>query len=71
MQAYLIIGNIFSFLSAICIAISTVKKSKKDFMYWQIGDTGFGIMANIALQAYAALVISIICLVRNILSYQG
>lgn len=40
-------------------------------MYWQIGDTGFGIMANIALQAYAALVISIICLVRNILSYQG
>ena len=40
-------------------------------MYWQIGDTLFGSVANIALGAYAALVISIICLVRNILSYQN
>ena len=38
-------------------------------MYWQIGDTLFGIIANIALCANAALVISIICLIRNILSY--
>lgn len=66
----LIIGNIFSLLSAICIAVSAAKKSKKDFMYWQIGDTFFGAIANIALCAYAALVISIVCLVRNILSYK-
>jgi len=70
MQTYLIIGNFFSLLSAICIGVSAVKKSKKDFMYWQIGDTFFGIIANIALYAYAALVISIICLIRNILSYK-
>ena len=69
MQTYLIIGNIFSLLSAICIAVSAVKKSKKDFMYWQIGDTFFGIIANIALYAYAALVISIVCLIRNTLSF--
>ena len=71
MQTYLIIGNIFSLLSAICIAISVIKKSKKDLMYWQIGDTFFGIMANIALSAFAALVISIICFIRNILSYKN
>lgn len=71
MQTYLIIGNIFSLLSAICIAVSVIKKSKSDFMYWQIGDTLFGIMANIALRAYAALVISIICFIRNILSYKN
>ena len=71
MQTYLIIGNIFSLLSAICIAISVIKQSKKDFMYWQIGDTFFGIIANIALSAYAALVISIICFIRNILSYKN
>ena len=68
---YLIIGNIFSLLSAICIAVSVVKKSKKDLMYWQIGDTFFGIIANIALFAYAALVISIVCFIRNILSYKN
>lgn len=70
MLSALIIGNIFSFFSALCIAVSAVKKSKKNFMYWQIGDTLFGIVANIALYAYAALVISIMCLIRNILSYK-
>ncbi|MBR1600517.1 MAG: YgjV family protein [Alphaproteobacteria bacterium] len=70
MSMDLIIGNIFSLFSAICIAISVIKKSKKDLMYWQIGDTFFGIIANIALSAYAALVISVICFIRNILSYK-
>ena len=68
---FLIIGNLFSLFSAICIAVSVIKKSKKDFMYWQIGDTLFGIVANIALSAYAALVISTICFIRNILSYKN
>lgn len=63
MQTHLIIGNIFSLLSAICIAVSAVKQSKKDFMYWQIGDTLFGIFCNVALSAYAALVISIVCFI--------
>ncbi len=71
MPAYLIIGNIFSLLSAICIAVSVIKKNKKDFMYWQIGDPLFGIAACIALSAYAALVISVICLIRNVLSYKN
>lgn len=66
----LVIGNIFSLLSAICIAVSALKKSKKDFMYWQIGDTFFGMFANIALSAYAALIISMACFIRNILSYK-
>lgn len=67
----LIIGNLFSLASAICIAVSAAKKSKKDFMLWQVGDTAFGIFANIFLQAYAALVISIACLIRNVLSYKN
>ena len=71
MQPYVILGNIFSLLSVVCIAVSVVKKSKKDFMYWQIGDTFFGILSTIVLSAYAALVINSIYLVRNILSYKG
>lgn len=66
----LIVGNVFSLLSAICIAVSAAKRNKKGFMLWQIGDTLFGVFANLALMAYAALIISIACLVRNILSYK-
>ncbi|MBE6452441.1 MAG: hypothetical protein E7012_03005 [Alphaproteobacteria bacterium] len=40
-------------------------------MYWQIGDPLFGIATCIVLSAYAALVISVVCLIRNILSYKG
>ena len=71
MQTSLIIGNIFSLLSAICIGVSAIKQSKKDFMYWQVGDTIFGIFCNLVLFAYAALVISIVSLIRNVLSYKN
>lgn len=71
MQQNLIIGNLFSLLSAICIMISAAQKSKRSFMLYQIGDTVFGSFANIILSAYAALAISLICLVRNILSYKN
>ena len=71
MQHYLIIGNIFSLLSAICIMISAAQKNKKNFMLYQIGDTVFGSFANIVLSAYAALAISLVCLIRNVLSYKN
>ncbi len=67
----LLIGNFFSLLSAIALGISVVKRSKKDLMHWQIGDATFGTFANIALQAYAATAISVMCVVRNVLSYKG
>lgn len=70
MPTSLILGNIFSLLSVICIAVSAIKKNKKDFMYWQIGDALFGICSTISLVAYAALVINSISLLRNILSYK-
>ena len=71
MQTHLIIGNIFSLLCAICIAMSAIKKSKKDFMYWQVGCTLFGVIANIVLYAYTAFVISSVSLIRDILSYKN
>ena len=71
MQTYLIIGNIFSFLAALCTAVSVVKKSKKDLVYWQIGEASFGIMTNAVLSAFAALVIAILCFCLNVLSYKN
>ena len=67
----LIIGNIFSFLSALCIAVSVIKKNKNDLIWWQILDVVFCILSNIALYTYAALTTNSIALIRNILAYKN
>ena len=71
MSAYLLIGNIFSLLSAICLAISVIKKNKTDLIWWQILDVVFCILSNIALYTYAALTTNSVALVRNILAYKN
>ena len=71
MQTYLILGNIFSLLSAICIAISVLKKNKNDLIYWQVIDVIFCILSNIALYTYAALTTNSVALIRNILAYKN
>lgn len=71
MQSYLIIGNTLSLLSAICIAISVIKKNKNDLIWWQILDVIFCILSNIALSTYAALTTNSVALVRNVLAYKN
>lgn len=71
MQTYLIVGNIFSFLSAVCIAVSVIKKSKNSLIGWQIIDVIFCILSNIALYTYAAMTTNSIALIRNILAYKN
>ena len=71
MQTYLIIGNIFSLLSAICLAVSVIKKSKKDLIWWQVIDVIFCILSNIFLYTYSALTTNSISLVRNVLAYKN
>lgn len=71
MHTCFIIGNIFSLLSAICIAVSVIKKNKSDLIWWQIWDIIFCILSNIALYTYAALTTNSIALIRNILSYKN
>ena len=71
MRTYLILGNIFSLLSAICIAISVLKKNKNDLIWWQVIDVIFCILSNIALYTYSALTTNSIALIRNILAYKN
>ncbi|MBR3501545.1 MAG: YgjV family protein [Alphaproteobacteria bacterium] len=71
MLTYLILGNIFSLLSAICLAISVIKKNKNDLIWWQVIDVIFCILSNIALYTYSALTTNSISLVRNILAYKN
>ena len=69
MQKYLIIGNIFSLLSTICIAVSVIKKNKTDLIYWQIIGVVFSIFTSISLVAYASLIMNFLTLLRNIFAY--
>lgn len=71
MPTYLILGNIFSLLSAVCIAVSVIKKNKNDLILWQVFDIIFCILSNIALYTYAALTTNSIALIRNILAYKN
>jgi len=67
----LILGNIFSFLSATCIAVSVIKKNKSDLIWWQIIDVIFCLISNVFLLAYAAFITNLVALLRNILSYKN
>ena len=69
MQTYLILGNVFSLLSTICVAVSVIKKNKTDLIYWQIIGVVFCIFASISLVAYASLVMNFLTLFRNIFAY--
>ncbi|MBR1825102.1 MAG: YgjV family protein [Alphaproteobacteria bacterium] len=71
MSTCLILGNIFSLLSAVCIAVSVLKKNKNDLILWQVIDVIFCILSNIALYTYAALTTNSIALIRNILAYKN
>ena len=66
----LIIGNIFSFFSASCLAISVTRQSKKGVLIWQIYNISFYLIAGVLLQTYAALVTSSVALLRNVLAYK-
>ena len=71
MQFYLILGNILSLAASVCTAISVVKKNKTDFMHWQVGNTLFAILTNIALLSYSGVTTNSISLVRNVLAYKN
>lgn len=64
-------GNFFSLLSAVCLAISVMKKNKNALIKWQIYDTFFCILSAIALGSYPALSTQIVCIVRNTMAYRN
>lgn len=71
MPMYLIIGNFFSLLSAMCLGISVLKKNKKDLILWQVWCIVLANVTCLALMAYAALITGIIDMIRNLLAYKN
>lgn len=70
MQTNLIVGNIFSFCAVVCIAISVVKKTKAQLIWWQTLDVVFYIFASIVLGSYAGISTNLVCLLRNVIAYK-
>lgn len=64
------LGNIFSFFAALCMIVSVIQRSKKDFIGWQIGDDIFGCLTCITLSSYSAFTVCFVCFIRNLLAYQ-
>lgn len=71
MQVYLITGNILSLAAVICLAVSVVKKNKRSLIGWQVADTVFCLLSNIALITYSAFTTNFISLIRNLLAYKN
>ena len=71
MNIYFIIRNLFSLFAVICLAVSVTKKNKNKLIGWQIIDTIFCMLSNIALFSYSAFTTNFLALLRNILAYKN
>lgn len=67
----LLLGEICSLLSALCLMYSTFGKSKKKVLLWQTVNATFYSMASIFLGGYSAVVSNILTITRNILQIKN
>ena len=65
-----VLGIVFSVLSALFVILSTFSKKKKTMIKVQTIDQIFGALANFCLYSYSALVINIVNILRNFLTYK-
>lgn len=71
MDALFFMGQFFSFLSAICVCISTFSKKKKGLVTWQILDSSMVCLSDIFLMSWAAAAVSILSVIRNVLQVKN
>lgn len=70
-MALLILGEVCSFFGALCLAISTFGKTKKDIVKWQVADQVFNAAANLFLLSFSGAVVNSVNVARNYLTYKG
>lgn len=66
-----ILGTIFSLCCAILMAWSTFSKNKKSMTRIQIFNPIFGALSNFFFCSYSAVVVNIVNVIRNYLTYKG
>jgi len=71
MQTYFILGNVFSLIAAICLAVSVFRKTTTKLLLWQVAEVVFCILSNVALMTFSALTTNFIALVRDLLAYKN
>lgn len=67
----LILGNIFSLIATFFLAVSPLKNSKKDIIFYQIFSSAFDALANYTLGGFSGTVAILASLTRNILIYKN
>ena len=65
------LGEIFSLMSAVCLEYSNFGKSKNRMIFWQTINAGFYSLSGICLGGYSAVISSMLTLVRNVLQIKG
>lgn len=71
MRTYFILGNVFSLIAAICLAVSVFRKTTTKLLLWQVAEVVFCILSNVALMTFSALTTNSIALVRDLLAYKN
>lgn len=66
-----ILGEIFSAISALCLAYSTFGKTKNKMVFWQAVNAIFYALSNVCLGGYSAVVSNVLTIVRNLLQVKG
>ena len=66
-----ILGEIFSLLSALCLAYSTFGKTKNKMVLWQAFNACFYALSNICLKGYSAVISNVLTIIRNVLQVKG
>lgn len=65
------LGQLFSFLSAVSIIVSSIRRKKKKMIFWQFMDSIFITGADFFLGAYSAAAVNFIAINRNTLEIKG
>lgn len=71
MDKHIIIGEIFSFIAAIFLALSTFRKNKEKMMKLQVIDSLFNAFSNLYLNSLSGFVVNILTTIRNIFNIKN
>ena len=63
----LVLGELFSLLSSLCLAYSTFGKDKQRMLLWQTVNAGFYSVSCLFLGGYAAVASNLLTIIRNVL----
>ena len=68
MSLNILLGELFSFIAAFFLALSTFKTKKNKMLIFQLADSIFNAISNLFLNSFSGFVVNIFTSIRNYLS---